>query len=167
MYESTRTKVLGGVLVGIVGFMFGKPILMGPIDDAKKELANTGRRYEVAENKDWQVDLAQQSIENGRQKSLPPRASDAQRLYQTWITNLAEQCKFAQLNVTPGKTETRKGKYVSVTVAVEAETSMEGLSRFLYCLNRLIYCTVFHRWKSKVRALREALAWRLLFRPKA
>lgn len=145
MDESTRTKVLGGVLVGIVGFMFGKPILMGPIDDAKKELANTGRRYEVAENKDWQVDLAKQSIENGRQKSLPPRASDAQRLYQTWITNLAEQCKFAQLNVTPGKTETRKGKYVSVTVAVEAETSMEGLSRFLYMFEQ---ADLLHRISS-------------------
>lgn len=145
MDESTRTKVLGGVLAGILGFMVGKPMLMGPIEDAKKKLIATDRLYETAQDKDWQVDLAQQSIENGRNISLPPKASDAQRLYQSWITNLAEQSKFAQLNVTPGKTETRKGKYVSVTVAVEAETSMEGLSRFLYMFEQ---ANLLHRISS-------------------
>ena len=132
MDEKQRTKVLGGVLAGFVGIIFGKPILMKPIDDAKRNYIVTDRNFEDATDKDWQVDLAKQNIENARLVSLPPRVSDAQRLYLSWITNLAEQCNFAQLEVTPGAAKNNPGKYVEVAVNIECETSMEGLGRFLY-----------------------------------
>lgn len=132
MDEKQRTKVLGGVLAGFVGIIFGRPILMGPIEDAKKQLIVTDRNFESATEKDWQVDLAKQNIENARSVSLPPQVDDAQRLYLSWITNLAEQCNFALLDVTPGAKKNNPGKYVEVAVNVECETSMEGLSRFLY-----------------------------------
>lgn len=132
MDEKQRTKVLGGVLAGVLGFMVGKPMLMGPIEDAKSKLIVADRSYEAAAEKDWQVDLAKQSIEDSRRISLPPSVSDAQRLYLSWITNLAEQCKFAVLTVTPGAAKNNPGKYVEVAVNVECETTMEGLGRFLY-----------------------------------
>lgn len=132
MDESKRTKVLGGVLAGVLAFMVGKPMYMKPIDDARKSLNAANRNLERAEEKDWQVDLAQQMIEDTRQISLPPSVNDAQRIYLSWITNLAEQCRFAQLKVTPGRTESRADKYNTVSVDVEAEASLDDLSRFLF-----------------------------------
>lgn len=132
MDESKRTKVLGGVLAGVLGFMIGKPMYMGPIEKAKTSLNSANSSLERAEEKDWQVDLAEQLIDDTKQISLPPSVNDAQRIYLTWVTNLAEQCRFAQLKVTPGRTESRSGKYNVVSVEVEGEASLDDLSRFLY-----------------------------------
>ena len=147
MDESKRTKVLGATLAGVLGFMFIRPdqMLMKPINDAKDKLQNANVRYDSEFKKQGEVVSARKRINEGKLASLPPKLSDAQRLYQSWITNLAEQCKFAQLKVTPGRTENRPGQYITVNVDLEAETDLEGLSRFLFLFEK---ADLMHRVSS-------------------
>ncbi|MEO2013608.1 MAG: cadherin repeat domain-containing protein [Fuerstiella sp.] len=136
MDDKQRTKVLAMVLAGVVALGVLRPlfdnIIMGPVRDAQRSLNNATAEYERAELDQMQLMVSQEHISQGRAASLPPRISDAQWLYQIWITNLAKQCKFAQLDVNPGRTDNRPNQYLTVNVDVEAETDLEGLSRFLY-----------------------------------
>ncbi|MCA9085212.1 MAG: hypothetical protein KDA81_14205, partial [Planctomycetaceae bacterium] len=134
MDQQKRTKVLGGVLAGVLGFMAIRPdqVLLNPVRDAQRRLDIANSDFERADAKQTQLMIARERIERARATSLPPRVSDAQRLYQTWITNLAEQCRFAQLQVVPGRTDYRRDQFLTVNVDLEAETDLAGLSRFLY-----------------------------------
>ena len=136
MDDKQRTKVLAGVLAGVLALGVLRPIvdnlIMGPVRDAQRKLDAATAEYEREELKHMQLLVAKEHISQGRAASLPPRISDAQWLYQIWITNLANQCKFAQLDVNPGRTEDRRNQYLTVNVDVEAETDIAGLSRFLY-----------------------------------
>ncbi|MEQ9411384.1 MAG: putative Ig domain-containing protein [Fuerstiella sp.] len=134
MDDKNRTKILAAVLAVVLGFGLFRPDqkLMEPIRRAEADLEIAVRDFEKEEVKQMELLVARNRISQGRDNSLPPRATDAQRLYQTWITNLAEQCRFAQLQVTPGNKGNMQGQYVTVDVIVEAETDLAGLSRFLY-----------------------------------
>ncbi|MFY9257035.1 MAG: putative Ig domain-containing protein [Fuerstiella sp.] len=147
MDESKRTKILAAALVGVLGFMFIRPdrALMRPITEAQSDLQNANKRFDTAYEKQGEVVRARKRISEGKAVSLPPKISDAQRLYQSWITNLSEQCKFAQLKVTPGRTENRPGQYLTVNVDVEAETDLEGLSKFLFLFEK---ADLMHRVSS-------------------
>ncbi len=147
MDEKQRTKVLGGVLAVVLGFGLVRPdkLLLEPVRKAEKDYAATSGTFDREEAKQMELMVARNRIEQGRKSSLPPRISDAQRLYQTWITNLAEQCKFATLQVTPGGTLPLKGQYSTVDVIVEAETDLPGLSRFLHLFDQ---ADLMHRVSS-------------------
>ncbi|MEZ6122678.1 MAG: putative Ig domain-containing protein [Planctomycetaceae bacterium] len=134
MDQQKRTKLLAGGLAGILAFGVLKPqeTLMKPIRDAERKLQSAESDLEKAEASDFQLETARERIRQGRETSLPNQSADAQRVYQKWITNLAEQCRFAPLKVVPGRPDSRNGRYLTVDVVVEAETDMEGLSRFLY-----------------------------------
>ncbi len=134
MDDNTRPKILGAALAGILGFMFLKPALMKPVEKADADLDSAQRALERAEEKDFELLSAQERISRGRDTSLPPQTADAQRVYQRWLTNLAEQCKFtpSTLKVTPGNTDFKRGRFLTVDVAVEGEAKLESLSKFLY-----------------------------------
>ena len=134
MDETKRTKILGGILLAVLGFMAIRPdkALVEPIQDAQRQLSNAEEDFEREDLERMQLLVARENISQGRATSLPYSISDAQRLYQTWITNLAEQCDFARLVVSPGNATPVRGQLITVDVDVEAETDLEGLSRFLH-----------------------------------
>ncbi len=134
MDDNTRTKVLGAALAGILGFMVLKPAILEPVRDAERKAKSAQADLEQAEAKDFELMQAEERISRGRDTSLPPEIADAQRVYQRWITNLAEQCKFNpnSLVVTPSNTEAPRGRSVTVDVVVKGEVKLDGLSRFLY-----------------------------------
>jgi len=140
MDDKQRTKVLAAVLAGVLALGVLRPlvdnVVMGPVRDAQRKLDNATAEYEREELKNMQLMLAKEHISQGRAASLPPRISDAQWLYQIWITNLANQCKFGQLDVNPGRTDNRRNQYLTVNVDVVAETDLAGLSRFLYLFEK-------------------------------
>lgn len=134
MDENKRTKVLGAALAGILGFMVLKPMILEPVRDAERKVKSAQANLEKAEAMDFQLMQAEERISRGRDTSLPPETTAAQRVYQRWITNLAEQCKFnpSSLAVSPGNTEAPRGRALTVDVVVKGEVKLEGLSRFLY-----------------------------------
>lgn len=136
MDEKARVKVLAGVFGAVLAFMFLKPRLMEPIESAKRELQSAERSLADAEVKESEMIQADGTIEAARTLGLPPNPLDAQRLYQSWITNLADQCRFAQLDVRPGSPGRPGTELSSVQVYVDAETDLDGLSRFLYLFEK-------------------------------
>lgn len=134
MDEQKRTKILGGLLLVVLAFMAIRPDkkLLEPIQEAQRKLINAAEDFEREDLERIKLLVAKENISRAQSASLPYSISDAQRLYQTWITNLAEQCKFSRLVVSPGNTSTVRGQFITVDVNLEAETDLEGLSRFLY-----------------------------------
>lgn len=147
MDEKKRTKVLAGTLAGVLGFMFIRPheVFLKPISEARRSLISAESSLEKAKEKEFELLNAQERISRASDTSLPPQTADAQRVYQRWITNLAEQCRFAVPRVAPGSTEFRRGKFLTVDVNVEAETDLEGLGRFLFLFEQ---ADLMHRISS-------------------
>jgi hypothetical protein len=132
MDSSKRPLVLGGILAAVLAAGMGRPIFMQPLTDAKNDLRDAKSDLKDAEEKDFQLQSARARIDNAIAGSLPPSVNDAQRLYLEWMTNLAQECNFAQRRVTPGRKEPRTGKFHLVSVQVEGECSLQDLSRFLF-----------------------------------
>lgn len=147
MDEKKRTKILAGTLAVVLLFMWLRPheTLLAPIDEAAQRLDDAQNRHDRESAKYLQLGAARVRIERAENTSLPPRASDAQRLYQSWITNLAEQCRFSRPDVQPGNKTPVRGQFATVEVNVDAETDLEGLSRFLYLFEQ---ADLMHRISS-------------------
>ena len=145
MDEKQRTKLLGGILAAVLCFMWLRPKLMEPVNRAKADLSRAETKMETAEKHEMEQLVAQETISNAIDTSLPPDDKDAQRLYQSWITNLAEQCRFSQLDVKPGGAGGSRGDLATVEVLVEAETDLEGISRFMYLFEK---AELMHRVSS-------------------
>jgi hypothetical protein len=132
METNKRTFVLGGILAAVLGIGMGWPVFMQPVRDAESDLYSAGNDLEDAEKDDYQLQLARKRNSDAMASSLPPSLNDAQRLYLEWITDLTQECNFAQSTVQPGGQQQRSGKFLLVSVVVEAESSLEDLSRFLF-----------------------------------
>ena len=138
MDQNKRTKVLAGALAAVMGFGFIRPDqkIMEPIRKAEAAYKTAEEKLEMATEQNTQVIQAEVNLENAQAISLPPSPTDALRVYQKWITNLAEQCNFAALRVSPGRIDNRAGRYLAVNVQVEAEVGLENLSRFLFLFDQ-------------------------------
>ena len=132
MDPKTRKIALGSVLAGVLGLIVVRPVFMAPLNDAEKTLESAERRLEQAEERNFRLLQAREHISNAQAVSLPPSLNDAQRLYQEWITDLALECRFAPLQISPGRREQRSGRYLAVGIELEAEADLKDLSRFLF-----------------------------------
>lgn len=132
METNRRTIVLGGILAVVLGVGLGRPIYMQPVRDAENDRNSAERQLEEALKNDYQLQLARHRNEDAMAASLPPSRNDAQRLYLEWITDLTQECNFSQSRVQPGGQQQRSGKFLLVSVVVEAESSLEDFSRFLF-----------------------------------
>ena len=133
--EKKLALSLLAVLVVIGGYVF--------IEGKWEQLDALGKRHDSAETNFTQVrlrkaasDAAVRRLESWRTQSLPPDPDDAQRLYQAWLTNLAQMCEIDAIKVTPGR-QILKGKtYVGVQVVVEGQATIDRLARFHYRFER-------------------------------
>ncbi len=124
--------LLGGILAAVLLFGMGRPVFMQALRDAEQGLASAKRDLEVASTNDMKLQLARKRLEDAKSVCLPPSSNDAQRLYLEWITDLTQECNFTQTSVLPGGQKPRSGKYLLVSVVVDAEAGLEDFSRFLF-----------------------------------
>lgn len=138
MDQNKRTKVLAGALAVVLGFGLIRPDakIMAPIREAEQAYATAEEKLEMASEQNTQVIQAEVNLERGQAISLPPSPTDALRVYQKWITNLAEQCNFAALKVSPGRIDNRADRFLTVNVQVEAEVGLEDFSRFVFLFDQ-------------------------------
>lgn len=147
MDQNKRTKVLAGALAFVMGFGLIRPDqkIMAPIREAEADYTSAEEKLEMASEQNTQVIQAEVNLERAQAISLPPSPTDALRVYQKWITNLAEQCNFAALKVSPGSIDNRADRYLTVNVQVEAEVGLEDFSRFMFLFDQ---AAVKHRITS-------------------
>ncbi len=131
----TREKILGlGLLLILVAYWgrgalsdwFFKPAqqLQAQISLKQTELA----KLEDAANS---VLVSTRQLEEWRKTALPESALVAQRLYASWLADLADMCRWTAVTVEPLQTKTISTGISTVQVQVTGTTTVDTLSRFL------------------------------------
>jgi len=120
----------GAVLVWI-GLPLVQRLLVTPIDERQAALAALDEELVEKTSEVVQIKNAGARLKRWRERSLPPVPLDAQRLYQTWLTDLAQLSGFGDLRVTPGRRIERGGVSTGSQVSLEGKATLAQLSDFL------------------------------------
>jgi len=144
-----REKLLAVCLGLVVVYWFGNPVYQDwfrkPVKEKESRLAKLNDDVENLEFQDMQLLAAQARVINETRRALPPDELLAQRLYQEWVTELANIYRFQDLEVRPeGRSSSRK-VYTSVRVSVTAEANYQQLCRFLAAFEN---ADILHRISS-------------------
>lgn len=135
-----REKILALMAAAVVLLFLGGPeiksLLIGPIQERHDQLNILDQQLSTATEKAARVTQAAQTWKDWQARSLPGDPLNAQRLYQVWLTDLAQEVGFSELEVTPGRRASRSGVYTVVQVAVEGKATIEQLARFLFEFDR-------------------------------
>lgn len=130
-----REKILAAAFGLAIVFLFGKPVFDGwfvePVKQSKAKLSQLQEKVDHLEFLDLQLQQARTRVFNETRRALPPEELKAQRLYQEWVTELANIYHFQDLEVKPEGRSTSKKVYSSVRVGVTARANYEQLCRFL------------------------------------
>ncbi len=110
------------------------------VGDQNVQLLNLARSKKLIAG--WQARSLPPDLTKNKQK---PDATNAQRLYQEWLTDLAQLSGFEDLKVSPDRRTPQGNVYVSVVVKVEADARFEQLCNFL---DRFYRADLLHRVAS-------------------
>lgn len=140
MDEKKRTKLLAGILAGVVAAYWGHGVItdtvFGPISKAQQNVTSAEKALDDLTTKEIRLGVDRRDLKDWRDISLPEDTLTAQRLYREWIEILAQECAFGALSVEPASKSTQRDRFLTVSVDVKAETDLAGLSRFLYLFDQ-------------------------------
>ena len=149
--------LIGGLIAAVVLWLGGSWVnsaVFGPIQDKRTALAKLTKS--VNQKEDLQLSLARSKklLKGWQARSFPPdliktkqrpNALNAQRLYQEWLTDLAQLSGFEDLKVSPDRTTPKGNVYVAFLVKIEADARYEQLVSFL---DRFYQTDLLHRVTS-------------------
>jgi hypothetical protein len=132
-----REKILLAFFVSAILVWRGLPMLramvLGRLDDDTRRIAALKSTKTGIEEKEFKLQINQRKMGEWLEQSLPPEPVEAQRLYQEWLTDLAEAAGIAQIRVTPEPLQVTPDKtFRSVRVSVKGEATFEQLTYFLH-----------------------------------
>ena len=137
-----REKILAGVLAVTVGGGVVLPKVwdayQAPLADRTKKIQKIREDLETVEFDRRVAEAKLSKMEAWKKQSLPANPQDAMRLYQQWLTDLAELvAQFRNVAVTPDHLVTpRDGNYVGIRVKITGEATLEQVRAFLYAFYR-------------------------------
>lgn len=147
--EQLLAAVLGLTLLGWLGLPMLERQFLAPIEELR------GRETSLQGSIDKKFELRKAlsardaELQKWRAVSLPPDPLDAQRLYQEWLINLAQQSGFAQpVKVTLERRTPEGDTFVTIPVKLESKATLQELALFLErfhsvnLLHRLSYLQV-------------------------
>ncbi len=139
--EKNLAFILGGVLAVMAVWTILKPWYFDPIDQVETQLASVQQNLDKAEQDQLALLSATRKMAQWKAHSLPPDpkppgrqrpdALNGQRLYQEWLTDLANHCGFRKIEVRPNGTRAIQDVYVTAQVKIEAEATYPQLCQFL------------------------------------
>lgn len=128
-------KILLAILVfGLLawqGWRLVDRVMVDPIRQRRAELEQLDEKITAQKRQAAALENAEETLAVWRQRSLPPDPLTAQRLYQQWLTDLAQECGFAALQVFPDRVTRRNDACVAVLVSIDAEARLDQLCLFL------------------------------------
>ena len=144
-----REKKLALILGGAIAVWFVLPVFEGwflqPVTQREGLLAVAQSQLDDREAQLEELHIARARLRDWRYESLPPNPLTAQREYQEWLMKLAAMSGFQNPVATLGRRTPRGATYVQVPVTIEADVTLEQLSRFLYHCQRV---ALLHRIDS-------------------
>ena len=130
-----REKILAGVGGAVIFGWWISPTLysffLEPFDRAQFEITNLSSDIKKLQDKEMELIKATSRTKDAKTISLPPDPIDAQRLYQRWLTELANLADFKDVSVVPKRRTTKGDIYTSVQVSIDAKAGFVEVSKFL------------------------------------
>lgn len=130
----TREKLLAGAFAAVIGVGWVLPgiwaTVRAPVTDRETTLRSLKRQLESKEDAEMKTEVAIRKVAEWKRRSLPEDALTAQRIYQVWLTRLAHECGWDDLDVVPGGTR-GVGPGTSVNVSVEGRATVAEFAEFL------------------------------------
>ena len=144
-----REKKLALILGGAVAVWLVLPAFEGwflqPVTQREGLLAVAQSQLDDREAQLNELHIARARLRDWQYECLPPNPLTAQREYQEWLMKLAAMSGFQNPIATLGRRTPRGATYVQVPVTIEADVTLEQLSRFLYQCERV---ALLHRIDS-------------------
>jgi hypothetical protein len=112
-------------------------VFWGPITESRQRLDSLNEELTLKTKDAEDIKAAGVQLRRLRSRSLPPNPFDAQRLYQVWLTDLAQMSDIREAKVTPGRRIPKGKVYTAVLVTVEGKATLANLSKFLYFFYRI------------------------------
>jgi hypothetical protein len=110
-----------------------RSLVLGRLDDDTRRIHTLKAAQAAIEDKEFKLQVTQRKMREWLEQSLPPEPVESQRLYQEWLTDLAEVAGIASLRVTPEALQFTPDKsFRSVRVSVKGEATFEQLTYFLH-----------------------------------
>ena len=129
-----REKKLAIGLAAAVVAWFGMPLFEGvflsPLNDVNERLLGAKTLLETQETLQLGLLKATKALKLAKTESLPPDPVAAQRLYQEWLTDLAQLSGWTKVKSTvnqPVKSKT----YFSIPIFIEAQATLAEVDRFV------------------------------------
>jgi hypothetical protein len=131
-----REKILLAIFVAVVLLWQGGSLLsrlvLEPIQRSRFELSIFNQGIAEKQHKQMLLARAEQQLDRWNTISLPSDPLNAQRLYQQWLTDMAQNSGFSELNVFPERVTNKNDACIAVVVSIEAEATLDQLCLFLY-----------------------------------
>jgi hypothetical protein len=131
-----REKILAVTLLVAIVLWQGGPFvsraILEPIDMRQAELDRLAHSIALKQEEQVRLTRTQQRLADWQDRRLSHDPLVAQRLYQQWLTDLAQEAGFTQLKVTPERRMSRNETYTAVEVSVSGEATLQQLCLFLY-----------------------------------
>jgi hypothetical protein len=130
-----REKILAGLLAAVIGYFFVlRPVidnwLVVPIQDRNAQIKSLESEVRSREDQEFNLLRATKNLAEWRSQSLPPEALNAQRVYQEWLTDVAEISGWQNIEIALGS-RTLRGPYTGVVVTVEGSATLDEVNAFL------------------------------------
>ncbi len=133
--------LIAAVLVWQGGRVVSK-MIFEPIEMRRADLAGLDESIGTKQVKQARLARAERQLRDWRARSLSRDPLVAQRLYQRWLTDLAQNAGFANLKVTPERRIDRNEAYTTVEISVSGEATLAQAGLFLY---RFYRTNLLHR----------------------
>lgn len=129
-----REKLLAGGLGCVLFVGWVAPSLWtavrAPVTERETTLRSLTRQLDAKEDAELKTMAAISKIAGWKKRALSSDALTAQRVYQAWLTQLADECGWRNLEVVPRRTRP-VGPGTSVSVSVEGLATAKDLAEFL------------------------------------
>lgn len=129
-----REKILAGGLGCVLFVGWVAPSLWtavrAPVTERETTMRSLTRQLEKKEDDELKTMAAISKIADWKKRALSSDALTAQRVYQAWLTQLADECGWRNLGVIPRRTRP-VGPGTSVSVSVEGLATAKDLAKFL------------------------------------
>ncbi|HEX6984866.1 MAG TPA: cadherin repeat domain-containing protein, partial [Planctomycetaceae bacterium] len=139
--EKILAAALGLMLVGYFAWPTFRSVFIDPVTELEGQADRLATKIADQEQQEFDLLLAGRRLDEARKRGLPGSDLDAQRLYQQWLTDLA-QASGLSVQVTPGRRYPVGDVYNGVQVTLEGTATFDELQSFL---NRLRRVDLLHR----------------------
>jgi hypothetical protein len=144
-----REKILLGLLIGAVivwrGWGFVRGVFLGRLDDRWAQIEHLKDAQESLVDKEHKLLETMRRMGELKNRSMPPDALEALRLYQQWLTDLGQTAGISQLHVAPEQRQGSGPGYKTISVKVTGSATFDQLATFLHEFQRV---ALLHRIAS-------------------